>query len=229
MPAENDTIQMIIKRMQELNKSLKCAQPIPLKQNKPSSIGTLLVYLAATRFQYIGQVSCDQKSVTFWMGAEGKTGFLSREELIQFPHKSLEWVLINAVSESEGRYFISQVDPITVKQLATAHRHLHDLFSESFKKGDADLKHWRPYKCPDLFHGCSLAEPLSDFVFVNCLPLAESLDASNPNKYCGMGNLGEPFPTDGFSLFEEFSSASEESLEELLEDVSYNSDADLML
>ncbi|KAJ3228876.1 hypothetical protein HDU77_001742, partial [Chytriomyces hyalinus] len=87
MPPENDTIQMIIKRMQELNKSVKRAQPIPLKQNKPSSIGTLLEYLAATRFQYIGQVSRDQKSVTFWMGAEGKTGFLSREELIQFPHK----------------------------------------------------------------------------------------------------------------------------------------------
>ncbi|KAJ3246166.1 hypothetical protein HDU77_009087 [Chytriomyces hyalinus] len=198
---------MIIKRMQELNET--------------------------TRFQYIGQVSRDQKSVIFWMGAEGKTGFLSREELIQFPHKSLKWVLINAVSESEGRYFISQVDPITVKQLATAHQHLHDLFSESFKKGDAGLKHWRPHKCPDLFHECSLAEPLSDFVFVNCLPLAESLDASNPNKYCGIGNFGEPFPTDEFSLFEEFSSASEESLgefpEDLLEDGSDNSDADFML
>ncbi|KAI8830172.1 RNA dependent RNA polymerase-domain-containing protein [Chytriomyces cf. hyalinus JEL632] len=229
MPAENDTIQMIMKRMQELNKSVKSAQSIPVKQNKPSSIGTLLVYLAAARFQYIGKVSRDQKSVTFWMGAEAMKGYLSREELIQFPHKGLEYVLINAVSESEGRYFISQVDPIAVKQLATAHQHLHDLFSESFKEEDADLKHWRPYKRPDLFHRCSLAEPLSDFVFVNSLPQAESSDASNPNKYCGIGNFGETFPIDN----EELLSSSEESLrelpDELLEDLSDNSDADFLL
>ncbi|KAJ3233607.1 60S ribosomal protein L35A [Chytriomyces hyalinus] len=196
----------------ELNKSVKCARPIPVKQNNPSSIGTHLVYLAATRFQYIGQVSRDQKSVTFWMGAEAKTGFLSREE---------------------GRYFISQVDPINIKLLAMAHLRVHDLFSESFKKGDADMKHWLPHRCPDLFHGCSLAEPLSDFAFVNRLPCAEPFDSSNPNNYCGIGNFEEPFPTDEFSFLEELSSSSEESsgefLEELVGDVSDNSDADFML